>query len=144
MSKRRGAPRLIEREDPLSFVLRNRPAREILEQLQGKPLTISMKIRKSIGIHPESFRRLVSDLGEFNLVSIRELPKQRRVHPPTATPLRLPLGLELTPQGENVLQITGRIRSLVQREARLLPESSAENWLDGTTTAAGTDSRALT
>ena len=129
MAKRRGAPSLVEREDPLSFVLRNRPAREILERLQGQPLLIPIDLRKSVGIHPETFRRVVFDLDRFALISIRALPRPKSRNRPRSHSLRIPIGIELSPGGKNVLRVTRGVRATVQRHARLLPESSTEHWL---------------
>jgi hypothetical protein len=118
-----------EREDPLSFVLRNRPAREVLEQLQGKPLMIPIDLRKSVGLHPETFRRLVSDLDEFALITIRALPRPREARRRTPGVLRIPVGVEITDTGRNLLEVTRGVRETVRRHARLLPEASAEHWL---------------
>jgi hypothetical protein len=129
MTKRRGAPRLIEREDPLSFVLRNRPAREVLERLKGQPLMIPIQIRKAIDIHPEAFRRLVSDLDDFDLISTRVLPRRRSRHAAGALALRQPIGMSLTPRGQNVLEVAQGVRRLVRRQAHLLPKSTVAHWL---------------
>jgi hypothetical protein len=129
MAARRGAPRLIDREDPLSFVLRNRSAREVLERLSGQPLMVPLQVRKDVGVHPETFRRLLSDLDEFALISVRSFPRRRPVHPPRAMALRLARGIQLTRQGENVLELAREVREAVRRRAPLLPESSTEHWL---------------
>ncbi len=129
MATRRGAPRLVEREDPLSFVLRNRPAREVLEQLQGKPLMIPVDLRKTLGLHPETFRRLVSDLDEFALINVRALPGLRGVGRKRSAIFRVRVGIEITKTGRSLLTVTRDVRSAVRRHAKLLPESSAEHWL---------------
>jgi hypothetical protein len=118
-----------EREDPLSFVLRNRPAREVLEELQAKSLMIPLDLRKSVGLHPETFRRLVSDLDEFALVTIRALPRARKGHRRARGVLRIPIGVEITETGRNLLEVTRGVRATVQRHARLLPAASADHWL---------------
>lgn len=126
---KRGAPRLAEREDPLSFVLRNRPAREVLERLRGEPLMIPITIRKAVGVHPETFRRIVSELDDFKLISIRALPRVHSKHGQRVISLRWPAGIELTRQGEAVLDLTSGVRGWVRRHSRLLPDSSAKHWL---------------
>src|SRR5580658_10988211 len=115
MTRGRGAPRLTEREDPLSFILRNRPAREVLERLQGQPLMIPITVRKSVGVHPEAFRRLVGDLNEFALISIRPFPRERLQGRRSRGLLQVPIGIELTRTGENLLEITREVRKSVSR-----------------------------
>lgn len=139
--KRRGAPRVTEREDPLTFVLRNRPAREILERLSGKPSMIPINLRKEIGAHPETFRRAVSNLDDFALISIRTFPRRASEHRPRENPLRPPTAVKLTERGENVLEVARGVRALVQRRAGLLPESSAEHWLSAPGTLETASSR---
>lgn len=129
MLKTSGAPKLVEREDPLSFVLRNRPAREVLERLSGKPFMIPLVIRKSMEVHPETFRRVLADLEGFALISKHPLSTPRRKNRPRAMPLRVDLGIKVTRCGENVLSAARIAREAVKRHARFLPESSATHWL---------------
>lgn len=91
---------------------------------------ITMTVRKSVNVHPETFRRLIADLDEFALISIRPMPRRRSRHLPSAMRLVRPLGIRLTREGEGVLQIARSVRADVRRHAELLPKSSAENWLD--------------
>jgi hypothetical protein len=130
MAQRLGAPRLTEREDPLSFLLRSRPAREILERLEGHPFVIPLPLRKSIGIHPEAFRRIISELNEFALISIRPLPHQEPGRGRSRGILRIPIGIELTKTGRNLLLVTRAARRRVRKYAELLPYPSAEHWLE--------------
>lgn len=90
---------------------------------------IPLDVRKAIEVHPETFRRLVSDLDDYALISTRALPRRRSKHRPRVTPLRQPIVIGLTRRGENVLEVARGVRELVRRRARLLPESSAEHWL---------------
>jgi hypothetical protein len=129
VTRPRGAPRLTEREDPLSFVLRNRGARELLEALEGQPLMTPLALRKSVQVHPETFRRLVFALDEFALVSIRASPRRSRLRHDRPRSLRIPIGLELTVLGKNLLDITREVRETVRRHSRNLPEASATHWL---------------
>lgn len=120
---------MTEREDPLSFVLRNRPAREVLERLQGKPLMIPVELRKAVGVHPETFRRLVSDLDDFALINIRAFPGQRRVGRKRSGILTVRIGIEITKTGSDLLEVTHDVRATVKRHAKSLPDASAEHWL---------------
>jgi hypothetical protein len=90
---------------------------------------IPLDLRKSVGVHPEAFRRLISDLDEFALVSIRALPRRKPTMHRRSDVLRIPIGIELTSTGRNVLQLTQGVRDTVRRHSRLLPEASAEHWL---------------
>jgi predicted ArsR family transcriptional regulator len=92
-------------------------------------LMIPLHVRKDLGVHPEAFRRLLSDLDAFDLISVRAMPRRRPVHLPRAMPLRLARGIELTRQGENVLELAREVRETVRRWAPLLPVSSSEHWL---------------
>jgi len=112
-------------------VLRNRPAREVLERLAGKPLMIPIEIRRTTGLHPETLRRLLTNLDDFDLVSMRPLPLGSRGPSRTVRPLRVDLSVTLTKEGENVLRISREVRRAVVRRAALLPKSSTENWLTG-------------
>lgn len=129
MARTSGAPHLVEREDPLSFVLRNRPAREVLERLSGRPFMVPLTVRKSMMVHPETFRRVLADLEGFDLISKHPLTTPRPVHRPKAMSLRVDLGIKVTRRGENVLNVARIAREAVQRHARLLPRSSATHWL---------------
>lgn len=129
MSGRRGAPRVTEREDPLTFVLRNRPAADFLEILLGKPPMVLIDIRREVGGHPESFRRLASNLLEYELVEVRRpsrTPRANRARPMFLPP---PVGLVLTERGNKVLTVARGIRDEVRRQANLLPDSSLAHWL---------------
>jgi hypothetical protein len=90
---------------------------------------IPLTLRKEVGIHPEAFRRLISDLDEFALISIRALPRQRSSGRRTPGILRVPVRIEMTATGRNVLEVTGQVRDAVKRHARLLPASCARHWL---------------
>lgn len=90
---------------------------------------IPMDLRKAIGVHPETFRRTVSDLGEFSLISVRALPRKRLSHRQRVLALQRPLGIKLTQSGQNVLELATDVRELVRRREGLLPESSIARWL---------------
>jgi hypothetical protein len=129
MTRRRGAPRTTEREDPLSFVLRSRPAREILEVLEGHSLMIPLEVQKTVNVHPETFRRIISNLDAYALVSVRAMGDRAGVRRGPANSFRIPIGIEITKGGKRLLQVAHTVRQIVERNARLLPESSAEHWL---------------
>lgn len=129
MMPRRGAPRLTEREDPLSFVLRNTAARKVLERLDGNPIMIPIELRKSVGLHPETFRRLISDLDEFALIGVRALPGQQRLGRKRSAIFSVRIGIEITRSGSKVLHIANLVRATVRRHAGDLPPVSLEHWV---------------
>lgn len=120
---------MVERDDPLTFVLRNRPADDFLELLLGKPPMIPLAIRRSVRIHPESFRRLVSNLHEFSLIAIRTRPYHSRSTGSGPAPLRPQVEVSLTRQGKNVLTVARAVHESVSRQGRLLPAASQRRWL---------------
>jgi len=103
----------------------------VLEHLQGQPLTVPVTLRKSMGLHPETFRRLILDMNEFALISIRAMPGARWKRERTGRRLSIPIGIELSPMGEDLLEITRDVRETIRRHAPRLPESSVKNWLLG-------------
>ena len=124
----RGAPRLTAREDPLTFILRDKPGRELLEKLRPRPFMIPVDLRKSVGMHPETFRRLIAYLSEYGLVMVRAVPgaRFRRVAHGLAS---IRIGIEVTPTGKALLDVAKAVRSTVRQHSRALPEASAEHWL---------------
>ena len=90
---------------------------------------IPIELRKSLGVHPETFRRLVSDLDEFALIDIRALPGQETVGRKRPAIFKVRIGIEITNTGRRLLEVTRDVRTTVQRHAKRLPEESAEHWL---------------
>jgi predicted ArsR family transcriptional regulator len=119
---------LTEREDPLAFVLRSRPARETLERLAAEPLMVALDLRKTLGMHPEAFRRMIADLDEFALVSVTVPPTSPRSAGRPMLSLQRRVNLGLTPRGEGLLRVARSVRRLVQRQIRQLPPKSRTYW----------------
>lgn len=139
VARRRGAPRVVERDDPLTFVLRNRPADDFLEKLLGKPPMIPATIRKSVGIHPESFRRLASNLHEFSLISIQPRRASAASTKRIRVMVRPQIEIQLTKEGENVLSVAHAVRASVRRNRRLLSPASLRHWLPSESIVRGDD-----
>jgi hypothetical protein len=111
-------------------VLRNRRAREVLEQLEGKSHMVPSDVRKSVGMHPEAFRRLVSDLEAFALITIRALPGQRNAATTRSRTFTIRIGIEISRTGSKLLAVTRDVRITVGRHAKSLPETSLVHWVD--------------
>jgi hypothetical protein len=90
---------------------------------------IPVRVRKSVGLHPETFRRLVSDLDEFALINIRAFPGQRAVGRKRPEILTVRVGIQITKTGSKLLEVTRDVRATVRRHAKSLPEASTEHWL---------------
>jgi hypothetical protein len=132
MARRKGAPRLTESEDPVVFVLRNRPAQNALETLRGQPRMTPLTLRKATDTHPEKFRRLISGLNDVALISIRALPQARPKRGRRSLTFQVPIGIGLTRTGDNVVTLANEIRDHVRRRQELLPGASEHHWLRAT------------
>ena len=82
-----------------------------------------------MGVHPETFRRLVANINEFALISIRALPGVRSRGLERTQPRKVPMGLELTPIGEKTLLLIREARKVVRCYAHRLPAASFGHWL---------------
>ncbi len=89
---------------------------------------VPLQVRKDLDVHPETFRRLISDLNEFELISARLIPPKRPMPRRGAMSFHRPIGIELTERGSRVLEVAREVRKTVIRHARLLPKSSVERW----------------
>jgi hypothetical protein len=125
---RRGAPPLTEREDPLTFILRSRPAHDVLEKLAQERLMVALDVRKDLGIHPEAFRRLIADLDEFALVRVTVPQHSRNSVGRPLLSLHRRVNLGLTPRGMGLLRVARSVRRLVQRQINRLPPKSRTHW----------------
>lgn len=90
---------------------------------------IPIDLRKSVGLHPETFRRLVSDLDEFALIRVRALPGQGTTGRKRPDVLRVRIGIEISHSGSKVLGVSREVRATVRRHADSLPVSSRGHWL---------------
>ncbi len=117
--------------DPLGYLLRSDTGFAILETLKdGTPLS-PVKVRHELRLHPQTLKEAVDHLNDYGLLTLQIPPgsKARRVPRGVA----LPLVLQITLEGQEVLHLAEGAREYIQRkvEAREkhLPASTVERWM---------------
>jgi hypothetical protein len=92
---------------------------------------VPSELRKEVGLHPETFKRLVADLDEFALMAVRAMPGQQGLGRKRSGSLTVRIGLEITESGTRLLDVVRDVRATVQRHVKSLPDSSVQHWLPG-------------
>ncbi|MDE1822581.1 MAG: hypothetical protein KGJ23_16305 [Euryarchaeota archaeon] len=114
-------------EDPVTWVFQNPHADAILRAVGDGHAHLPLEVRKSRGIHPESFRKTVHTLAGYDLVRIRA-QKGARFHE-TPRGYGIEVVLEATPKGLQVLEILEEFRSVLKRREPTLARATRERWL---------------
>ena len=117
--------------EPLGYLLRSEPAFAILEALQdGRPQP-PLSVRRSLDLHPQTFKEAVDHLNDFALLSLMVPPGSRPRR--TAHGVAIPLVLRITGEGQEVLELAEGVRKFIQEQAhrrgRHLPAATLERWL---------------
>jgi hypothetical protein len=117
-------------DDPLTWVLQNPHAQEVLEELSDGKEHSPLEVRKTSGIHPESFRQTLHVLGIYALVRTHAPKGARWVVTPRAQGRRIQVVAQITPRGAHMVRFLEKFRALVRTHAADLPRATAERWLE--------------
>lgn len=105
----------------LSYVLSHSDAWRFLGLLSQGKVDRYEQVRKSLGMHPQAFLRLVHSLSAFDLVWIRGDRKAKR---PRGGPV--PVHVEISPRGRAMLEILRSMEQTAQDHREEFGWKSAE------------------
>ena len=116
-------------KDPAAFLIRSDAALSVLTFLRdGKPHRPSEVRRGLGGMHPQILRETVNNLGTLGLASLR-VPSGSK-----ATIVKrgvaLPVVLQITKKGQDVLGHVDHYRELVRVDRAHLPPATVHRWLE--------------
>ena len=116
-------------KDPAAFLIRSDPALAVLTFLRdGKPHKPS-EIRRGLGgMHPQTLRETVNNLGSLGLASLRVLPGSKATK--VKRGVALPVVLQISKKGQGVLAHVDHYRDLVRVDRARLPPATIHRWLE--------------
>lgn len=115
-------------DDPLTWVLQNPHAVEVLGSLRDGREHLPVDVRKGTGIHPESFRQTLHVLGLYGLVRTRAAKGARWESGPKGRTLKVVV--EITPKGARMALFVDQFRDLLRKHVHAFPRATAERWLE--------------
>ena len=123
-----GATMRLEK-DPAAFLIRSDPALAVLTFLRdGRPHKPS-DIRRGLGgMHPQTLRETVTNLGTLGLAHLRILPGSKATK--VKRGVALPVVLLITKKGQEVLTHVDHYRELVRVDQAHLPPATVHRWLE--------------
>ena len=116
-------------KDPAAFLIRSDAALSVLTFLRdGKPHKPS-DVRKGLGgMHPQTLRETVDNLGTLGLASLRVLPGSKVMK--VKRGVALPVVLQITRKGQEILEHVDHYRELVRVDRAHLPPATIHRWLE--------------
>lgn len=108
-------------EDPVAYAFSHPEAKRLLHAVMEEGGRNPEELRCQLGLHPETFRRILRRLSQFDLVKIRAAPGAKfRNH-------RIPVIVEPSRKTEKMVKVLQRLDQVVAESADVVGQKTVKH-----------------